>query len=52
MSSSVDNYLPAGRHAVSWDAAISESRSIGSGIYFYRLETDDWADTKKMILLK
>lgn len=37
----------AGLHLVTWDAG-----SFASGIYFYRLTTDDNIDTKKMVLLK
>ena len=37
----------AGRHTVRWDA-----REHPSGIYFYRLETPDFAETRKMIMLK
>lgn len=37
----------AGANSVVWDAS-----SSGSGVYFYRLETATFTDTKKMILLK
>ena len=36
-----------GQHRVSWDA-----RKYPSGVYFYRLETPDFSETKKMIMLK
>jgi hypothetical protein len=39
--------MSAGQHAVTWDA-----RQHPSGIYFYRLETPDFSETKKMIMLK
>lgn len=38
---------PAGYHQVVWDAG---KRS--SGMYFYRIEAGDYAETKKMVLLK
>ena len=38
---------PAGQHVVEWDAT-----GRPSGIYFYRLEAGDYAETRKMILLK
>ncbi len=37
----------AGSHTVEFNAS-----KLASGIYFYRLETDNFKDTKKMILLK
>jgi hypothetical protein len=43
----VDRPHGAGEHFVIWDAG-----SLPSGIYFYRLETDEWIETRKLILLK
>lgn len=42
-----DGYSEAGIHHIEWDAS-----NNSSGIYFYRLETSAFSDTKKMILLK
>ena len=39
--------IPAGRHQVIFDAA-----NLPSGIYFYRMQTENFAQVKKMILLK
>jgi hypothetical protein len=43
----VDEEMQAGRHQVVWDAS-----EYSSGVYFYRIEAGDFAETKKMILLK
>lgn len=43
----VNGNQKAGMYSVTWDAA-----DYASGIYFYKLETEDFRDTKKMILLK
>ena len=43
----IDKSMPAGYHTVEWNAS-----NIASGIYLYRLMTEDFAETKKMILLK
>ncbi|TFB12212.1 T9SS type A sorting domain-containing protein [Candidatus Marinimicrobia bacterium MT.SAG.3] len=43
----VDGEIPAGVHTVTWDAS-----NFASGIYFYRLTTDEFAQTRKMVLLK
>ena len=37
----------AGEHTFTWDA-----RTLPSGIYFYRLQTGSFSETKRMILLK
>lgn len=39
--------LPAGKHQVAWNA-----EKLAGGIYFYRLQTDELVQTKKLVLLK
>ena len=43
----VDNRLSAGYHSASWNAS-----NVASGIYFYRLTSGDFIQTKKMVFLK
>ena len=43
----VDNYVDPGIHTVQWNAA-----DHPSGIYFYRLESNGSAQTRRMLLLK
>ncbi len=43
----VNGYRNAGEHTVNWDAGY-----LSSGIYFYRLQTENYTLTKKMNLLK
>jgi hypothetical protein len=43
----VDGYHKAGSYNIYFDAA-----NLSSGIYFYTLKTNEFADTKKMILVK
>ncbi|MCL2064828.1 MAG: T9SS type A sorting domain-containing protein [Candidatus Cloacimonetes bacterium] len=47
VESLVNEYLNAGRYSVIWNAD-----NVPSGIYFYRLETGDKIDVKRMVLLK
>ena len=47
-----DGYLPAGEHRIVWDGADRAGRQVASGIYFYRVRSDDGSLTRKMILLK
>jgi hypothetical protein len=37
----------AGQHTVSWDAA-----GLASGTYMYRLNADNFSETRKMTLIK
>jgi PKD repeat protein len=37
---------------VVWNGDNNEGARIASGVYFYRLDTSDFSDTRKMILLK
>lgn len=41
-----------GDHSYIWDGTDSDSRALSSGIYFYKLETNQGSDLKKCILLK
>ncbi len=37
---------------VSWDGKDETGKEVGSGIYFYKLETDKKSYLRKMIILK
>jgi hypothetical protein len=39
-------------HRVSWDGRNDAGEAVSSGVYFYRLVASDFAQTKKMVLLK
>jgi hypothetical protein len=43
----LNRQMPPGHHLVQFDA-----HDLASGIYFYRLEANDWQQTKKMVFLK
>ncbi len=42
-----DGFYGAGVHACEWDGS-----AVASGVYFYRIETPEFIETKKMMLLK
>ncbi|MDZ4182392.1 MAG: T9SS type A sorting domain-containing protein, partial [Candidatus Cloacimonadaceae bacterium] len=44
--------MSPGDHSIIWDGTDSDSRALSSGIYFYKLETNQGSDLKKCILLK
>jgi hypothetical protein len=43
---------PAGRHDVVWDGKNSRGESVATGVYLYRLSTEGFVDTKRMVLMK
>ena len=48
----VDEFQTAGTRSVSWNGKDANGRVISSGIYFYKLETADHSESRKMLLLK
>jgi hypothetical protein len=48
----VDEFRAAGNHTVTWDSKDDNGNNVSSGVYFYRLRAGDYADTKKMVLMK
>lgn len=42
----------AGRIMVTWDGADHDGAAVASGVYFYRVQTNNWHATKKMTLVK
>jgi hypothetical protein len=48
----VNEILPAGEHSIIWDGRDSNDKRVGSGIYFYKMKTNNFEKTKKMIMLK
>lgn len=44
--------MPSGDHEVIWDGRDAEGHSMASGVYLYRLESGDFVDTKRMVLVK
>ncbi|MCK4655988.1 MAG: T9SS type A sorting domain-containing protein, partial [candidate division Zixibacteria bacterium] len=43
----IDTQLDAGYHSIMWNAG-----NAATGLYFYRLQADEFVDTKKMLLMK
>ena len=48
----IDGTRGAGHHEVSWQGVDDGGSRVTSGIYFYRLTTADYTETKKMMLIK
>ena len=52
VKSLVDEKLSAGYKKVTWDGTNENGKSVASGVYFYRLQTDKFIEAKKMVMLK
>jgi hypothetical protein len=52
VSTLVDQNLKAGHKLVNWDGKDDSGQEVSSGIYFYRIKTSDFSQTKKMVLLR
>ena len=48
----IDGKYKSGEYSVIWNGKDDSGLNVSSGIYFYRLVTDDYVSAKKMILLK
>ncbi|RLC47342.1 MAG: hypothetical protein DRH57_04235 [Candidatus Cloacimonadota bacterium] len=48
----VNDRKEAGYHKVIWNGKDAENRDVSSGIYFYKISTDKFSETKKCLLLK
>jgi len=41
-----------GQHEVTWDGKDAKGKSVASGVYLYRLETSEFMQTRKMMLIR
>lgn len=44
--------MPAGSHKVVWNGTDDSGKPVGSGVYLYRLETEGFQRSMKMVLMK
>ncbi len=52
VSTLVKGVQRAGVHQVLWNGADERGRSVSSGVYFYRLTTENYTRTLKMVLMR
>ncbi|MBU1319157.1 MAG: M6 family metalloprotease domain-containing protein [candidate division Zixibacteria bacterium] len=48
----IDQSLDAGSHTISWNGRSDSGNEVSSGVYFYRLESGTFEETKRMLLIK
>ena len=48
----IDEVHKPGIHNVTWKGTDSSGRPVSSGIYFYRMSTDEYSSVKRMMLVK
>jgi hypothetical protein len=48
----VDEFQTAGNHSTIWDGRDNNYQEVSSGVYFYRIAAGEYAETRKMVLMK
>ena len=48
----VDEIMQPGTYTITWDGKDHKDNQVASGFYFYRLSAGDFADTRRMVLLR
>jgi flagellar hook assembly protein FlgD len=48
----IKNQLSTGQHSVVWNGRDENNKQVASGVYFYKLKTENYEKIKKMILIK
>ena len=48
----LNTYMDRGFHSVIWNGTDDNNRSVGSGMYFYVMRTEDFSQVRRMVLLK
>jgi flagellar hook assembly protein FlgD len=48
----VSGTTPAGYYQIRWDGRDANGSDISSGVYFYKIDTKDFSETRKMLLVK
>ena len=48
----VEGIRGAGTYTVYWDGTDEVGRKVSSGVYLYRMQTGEFVQTRKMVILK
>jgi hypothetical protein len=47
-----DGFYTSGKHTIKWDGLDEENQPVATGFYLYRLHTEDFTQTKKLLLIQ
>ncbi len=47
-----DNYFTAGNHKVVWNGKDENNNTVASGMYFYKMQTNDFVQVNKVMMIK
>ncbi len=48
----INEHLPAGEHQIVWNGKDDNNRKVSSGVYLYKLKTEEVKQVRRMILIK
>ncbi|MEW5701765.1 MAG: T9SS type A sorting domain-containing protein [Candidatus Zixiibacteriota bacterium] len=48
----LNEFRPLGVYAVDWDGTDDRGKPLSTGVYFYRIQTEDYTNTRSMLILK
>ncbi|KPJ58770.1 MAG: hypothetical protein AMJ46_13650 [Latescibacteria bacterium DG_63] len=48
----VNEFKSEGSYQIQWDGTDNYGRRVSSGVYFYRITTGEFSQTRKMVILK
>ncbi len=48
----MQDYMQAGNHRVVWHGIDDRGSRVSSGIYFYRMQTSDYSNVRKIVMIK
>ena len=48
----VNENCKSGRYSITWNGKDMQNRPVSSGVYFYRMQTKDYAKMHKMLMMK
>ena len=52
VKSLINREYPAGNHEIIWNGKDDNGREVGSGVYFYKMQTDENVGVKRMMMIK
>jgi len=48
----LEKHYGAGHYNIAWDGCDEQGRAVSSGVYFYKMQTAQKSQSRKMLMLK